>query len=60
MIYTQIIASAHNGRFRYHYTFKRTTVAITYTFRVAIPSTGVAGYPFAPVASAPRSVHVVP
>jgi hypothetical protein len=60
MIYTEIIASAHKGRFLYHYTFERTTVAITYTFRVAIPSTGVAGYPFAPVASAPRSVHVVP
>ncbi len=60
MIYTQIIASARNGHFRYHYTFERTTVAITYTFRVAIPSSGVAGYPFAPVASVPRSVHVVP
>jgi hypothetical protein len=60
MIYTDIVASARKGRFLYHYTFERTTVAITYTFRVAIPSSGVAGYPFAPAASAPRSVHVVP
>jgi hypothetical protein len=60
MIYTDVLASTDGGHFTYRYTFERTTVAITYTFRVAIPATGVAGYPFAPVASAPRSVRVTP
>ena len=60
MIYTDIVASARSGRFLYRYTFERTTQSITYTFRVAIPATGVAGYPYQPVASAPRSVHVDP
>jgi hypothetical protein len=60
MIYTDIIAAPKTGRFLYRYTFERTTESITYRFRVAIPATGVAGYPYQPVASAPRSVHVSP
>ena len=60
LIYTDVTASPRTGKFRYRYTFERTTVAITYTFRVAIPATGVSGYPYQPVASAPRSVHVDP
>ena len=60
MVYTDVLASATNGRFRYRYTFERTTESITYTFRVAIPATGVAGYPYQPTASPARSVHVDP
>ena len=60
MIYTEVLARASDGRYRYRYTFERTTQAITYTFRVAIPSTGVAGYPYQPVASRSCSVHVDP
>ena len=60
MIYTEILARPDSGRFRWRYTFERTTESITYTFRVAIPTTGVAGYPYEPVASLPRSVHVDP
>jgi hypothetical protein len=60
MVYDEVRASASTGRFVYHYTFERTTESITYTFRVAIPATGVSGYPFAPAASPARSVHVDP
>jgi len=60
MVYTEVLANAQTGRFRYRYTFERTTESITYTFRVAIPATGVAGYPYQPTASPPRSVHVDP
>lgn len=60
MIYTEILARPNSGSFRWRYTFERTTESINYTFRVAIPTTGVAGYPYQPVASAPRSVHVDP
>ena len=60
MIYTEVLADPATGRFRWHYTFRRTTESITYTFRVAIPATGVAGYPYQPAASPPRSVHVDP
>ena len=60
MIYTLIRAAPGDGSFSYSYTFRRTTQPITYTFRIAIPATGVSGYPFQPVASAPRSVHVDP
>jgi hypothetical protein len=60
MIYTEILARPNSGSFRWRYTFERTTESITYTFRVAIPTTGVAGYPYEPVASPPRSVHVDP
>jgi hypothetical protein len=60
MVYTEILADSRSGAFRWRYTFKRTTESITYTFRVAIPATGVAGYPYAPVPSPPRSVHVDP
>jgi hypothetical protein len=60
MIYTEILARPRSGAFRWRYTFERTTQSITYTFRVAVPATGVAGYPYVPVASPPRSVHVNP
>jgi hypothetical protein len=60
MIYTVVEASPRDGRFSYRYTFERTTESITYTFRVAVPSGGVPGYPYLPAASAPRSVHVNP
>ncbi len=60
MIYTLIHAAPADGSFSYSYTFRRTTQPITYTFRVAIPTTGVSGYPFQPAVSAPRSVHVDP
>jgi hypothetical protein len=60
MTYTEVLASPRSGAFHWRYTFKRTTESITYTFRVAIPPTGVAGYPYQPAASPPRSVHVSP
>jgi hypothetical protein len=60
MVYTEVLARPAGGRFRWRYTFQRTTESITYTFRVAIPATGVAGYPYQPAASPSRSVHVVP
>jgi hypothetical protein len=60
MIYTEVLANPTTGAFRWRYTFERTTEAITYTFRVAIPSSGVAGYPYEPAASPARSVHVDP
>ena len=60
MIYTEVLASATSGRFRWHYTFERTTESITYSFRVAIPATGVADYPYQPAVSPVRSVHVDP
>ena len=59
-IYDTVLASPGSGRFTYRYTFHRTTQSITYTFRVAIPSAGVSGYPFLPAASPARSVHVTP
>jgi hypothetical protein len=59
-IYTEILANATTGRFRWRYTFERTTQSINYTFRVVIPATGVAGYPYQPTASRPRSIHVDP
>ncbi|HUB75537.1 MAG TPA: hypothetical protein VL977_00705, partial [Solirubrobacteraceae bacterium] len=59
MIYTEILAH-RGGAFSWRYTFERTTRSITYSFRVAIPATGVAGYPYQPAASRPRSVHVDP
>ncbi len=60
MVYTLVSARPGDGRFLYRYTFRRTTEPITYTFRLAIPSGGVAGYPFQPTASPARSVHVDP
>lgn len=60
MIYTEILANAATGHFRWRYTFARTTRSIDYTFRVVIPATGIAGYPYQPTASAPRSIHVDP
>jgi hypothetical protein len=60
LTYTQVRAHSRGGRFSWRYTFERTTESITYNFRVAIPSSGVAGYPYAPTASPMRSVHVDP
>jgi hypothetical protein len=60
LVYTQVRADPQTGLFRWRYTFMRTTESITYNFRVAIPSSGVVGYPYAPAASPTRSVHVDP
>ena len=60
MVYQVVRADPHDGRYIYRYTFERTTQSITYTFRFAIPPSGVAGYPYQPAASPPRSVHVDP
>jgi hypothetical protein len=48
----------HNGRFAYAYTFLRTTIPITYEFRVALPVSGAAGYDYLPAASRAVAVHV--
>jgi len=60
MVYQVVRANPRDGRFLYRYTFERTTQSITYTFRFAIPPSGVAGYPYQPAASPPCSVHVDP
>ena len=60
MIYTEVAAATGDGRFSYRYTFERTTQSITYTFRMAIPASGVPGYPYQPTVSPARSVHVDP
>jgi hypothetical protein len=60
MIYDTTRARRGDGRFFWQYTFRRTTEPITYWFRVAIPASGVSGYPYAPATSPPRGVHVVP
>ena len=60
MIYDVVHTDPSSGRFFYRYTFHRTTRPITYTFRFALPASGVTGYPFAPSASPARSVHVDP
>jgi hypothetical protein len=60
MIYDVARTRPGDGRFIYRYTFKRTTQSITYSFRVAIPASGVSGYPYQPTASPARSVHVDP
>ncbi len=58
--FDQTRARARDGRFVYRYTFRRTTIPIVYTFRVAIPRAGVTAYPYAPGASRARSVRVNP
>ena len=58
--FDQTRARAPDGRYVYRYTFRRTTIPIVYTFRVLIPPTGVAGYPYASAASRPRAVRVDP
>jgi len=60
MIYDTVRARRGDGTFTWRYTFRRTTQPITYWFRVAIPASGVSGYPYVPVASPARSVYVVP
>lgn len=49
---------AHNGKIAYRYTFLRTTSPTTYSFRVALPSGGAVGYPYATGSSQPIKVHV--
>jgi hypothetical protein len=58
--YDQTRARGKSGTFVYRYTFKRTTIPIIYTFRVAIPGDGVTGYPYEAAASRSRSVRVDP
>jgi hypothetical protein len=58
--FDQTRARGKEGTFVYRYTFKRTTVPIIYTFRVAIPGAGVTGYPYEATASRARSVRVDP
>jgi hypothetical protein len=60
MTYTIVRADPRSGHYLYRYTFRRTTQAITYTFRFVIPAAGVPGYPFAPGVSPARSVRVTP
>ncbi|HEX4035141.1 MAG TPA: hypothetical protein VHX66_11920 [Solirubrobacteraceae bacterium] len=60
MTYDVVHTDPASGRYSYSYTFRRTTEPITYTFRFALPASGVERYPFAPSASPARSVHVDP
>ncbi len=48
------------GRFHYSYRFHATTEPTTYKFRVALPDTGSAGYPYAAGASNTVNVRVTP
>jgi len=58
MIYTESSPTPPRVAFTWRYTFERTTESITYSFRVAIPATGVAGYPYQPAVS-PGSLSAV-
>jgi hypothetical protein len=49
---------AHKGRFRYRYTFLRTSSPTTYKFRVALPASGSAGYEYRSSGSNEVSVYV--
>jgi hypothetical protein len=49
-----------NGVIAYEYTFLRTHHPTTYTFRIALPSNGDVGYPYAANASPTVSIHVAP
>jgi Bacterial Ig domain len=49
---------AHHGKIAYHWTFRHTSRPTIYTFRVATPTGGAAGYEYAPAASNPVSVRV--
>jgi hypothetical protein len=60
MVYDVVHTDPSSGNYFYRYTFTRTTQSITYTFRFALPASGVDGYPFAVSASPARSVHVDP
>jgi hypothetical protein len=50
----------HTGRFTYRYTFLRTTRPTTYSFRIAMPASGAAGYRYQPASSDAITVHVAP
>jgi hypothetical protein len=50
----------HNGVIAYDYTFLRTHNPTAYTFRIALPSNGDVGYPYAANASPGVSVYVAP
>jgi len=54
--FDQVVAV--HGRFAYRYTFLRTDEATIYRFRVALPASGAAGYPYRPGASNAVSVLV--
>lgn len=58
--FDQVTARARDGKFVYHYKFRRTTQSVIYTFRVAVPATGATGYPYQPAVSRARSVRVDP
>jgi hypothetical protein len=47
-----------NGRFEYRYTFLRTTTTTTYAFRIALPSSGAAGYDYLATSSHAIRVQV--
>ncbi len=54
------IATSRKGRFRYAYRFHATTEPTTYTFRVAMPTSGSSEYPYSPSGSNPVNVRVNP
>ena len=49
---------SNDGQFEYRYTFLRTTSTTTYAFRVALPTSGAAGYDYLPSRSRVVRVHV--
>jgi hypothetical protein len=56
----ETIVAHHKGKFEFSYTFTSTTEPVTYDFRVALPATGSAGYPYTHGASNAVNVHVIP
>lgn len=52
------IAVVRDGRIGYRYTFRRTNQPTTYRFRLALPSGGAVGYPYASGASNTVRVYV--
>jgi hypothetical protein len=59
MIFNQLITGS-NGHFHFSYRFHATTEPTTYDFRVALPDTGSASYPYTPGVSNSIAVHVRP
>jgi hypothetical protein len=55
MIYDMTRARRSDGRFFWQCTFRRTTQPITYRLRVAIPASGLGGYPYTSAASPART-----
>lgn len=54
------LRSKRDGTFSYRYVFRRTTRPTIYSFRVAMPSGGVVGYPYSPASSGRQAVRVRP